>query len=123
VDCALFNNYGGIDMSDLEKKSKKELLDIIDQLRSKLGEMQGVEAKQDALEQTLGGFGFSIIQDQNDRFKVIEIGFDFNSKAARITEVKEVETQGYEYAMYEAKKLLIEKVMHKNNLNHLKKEN
>ena len=97
-------------MSDLEKKSKKELLDIIDQLRSKLGEMQGIEAKHEALEQKLDGFGFSIIQDKDDKFHVVELAFDFNSKAAKITNVKEVVTQGYEYAMYEAKKILIEKV-------------
>ena len=109
-------------MSDLEKKSKKELLDIIDQLRSKLGEMQGIEAKHEALEQKLDGFGFSVIQDKDDKFHVVELAFDFNSKAAKITNVKEVVTQGYEYAMYEAKKILIEKVMNKSNLNHLKKE-
>lgn len=108
-------------MSDLEKKSKKELLDIIDQLRSKLGEMQGIEAKHEALEQSLDGFGFSVIQDKNDKFHVVELAFDINSKAAKITDIKEVVTQGYEYAMYEAKKILIERVMHKNNLNHLKK--
>jgi hypothetical protein len=110
-------------MSDLEKKSKKELLDIIDQLRSKLGEMQGVEAKQEALENSLDGFAFSVIQDKSDRFQIVELEFDFNSKAARIANVREVVTQGYEYAMYEAKKILIEKVMNKSNLNHLKKEN
>jgi hypothetical protein len=109
-------------MLDLEKKSKKELLDIIDQLRSKLGEMQGVEAKHEALEQGLDGFGFSVVQDSSDRFQIVELGFDFSSKAAKITNVREVVSQGYEYAMYEAKKILIEKVMNKNNLNHLKKE-
>ena len=109
-------------MSDLEKKSKKELLDIIDQLREKLGEMQGVEAKHEALEQSLDGFAFSVIQDKNDKFQVVELGFDFDSKAAKIVNVREVMTQGYEYAMYEAKKILIEKVMNKDNLNHLKKE-
>lgn len=110
-------------MSDLEKKSKKELLDIIDQLKEKLGEMQGIEAKHEALEQKLDGFGFSVIQDVDAKFKVVNLAFDFNSKAAKITDVKEVMTQGYEYALYEAKKILIEKVMNKNNLNHLNKEN
>ena len=76
---------GGIDMSDLEKKSKKELLDIIDQLREKLGNMQGVEAKQEALEQSLPGVGFSVLQDRDDTFKLVEISFDFDSKAAKVT--------------------------------------
>jgi hypothetical protein len=109
-------------MSDLEKKSKKELLDIIDQLRGKLGEMQGVEAKQEAMECSLEGVGFSVIQDRDNTFKILEIAFDFDSKAATISKVTEVTTNGYEYALYEAKKFLIERVMNKDNLNHLKEK-
>jgi hypothetical protein len=109
-------------MSDLEKKSKKELLDIIDQLREKLGGMKQVEAKQDALEQSLPGIGFSVIQDRDGKFKLIEISFDFDSKAAIIGKVVETNSNGYEYALYEAKKFLIDRVMNKNNLNHLKGE-
>jgi hypothetical protein len=109
-------------MTDLEKKSKKELVDIILQLKTKLGEMQGVEAKQDALEQSLPGIGFSVIQDRDDRFKLLEIAFDFDSKAAIIGKVVETNSNGYEYALYEAKKFLIDRVMNKNNLNHLKGE-
>lgn len=109
-------------MSDLEKKSKKELLDIIDQLREKLGDMKQVEAKQDALEQSLPGIGFSVIQDRDGKFKLIEISFDFDSKAAIIGKVVETNSNGYEYALYEAKKFLIDRVMNKNNLNHLKGE-
>lgn len=106
-------------MSDLEKKSKKELLDIIDQLRSKLGEMQGVEAKQEALEQSLPGVGFSVVQDRGGAFNIVQLSFDFDSGAAKISKVVPVETRGYEYALYEAKKFLIERIMNKDNLNHL----
>jgi hypothetical protein len=109
-------------MSDLEKKSKKELLDIIDQLREKLGNMQGVEAKQEALEQSLPGIGFSVLQDRDDTFKLVEISFDFDSKAAKVAKVIDVVTSGYEYALYDAKKFLIERVMHKSNINHLKEK-
>jgi len=109
-------------MSDLEKKSKKELLDIIDQLRLKLGDMQVIESKQEALESKLDGIGFSVVQDRDNKFKLLKIKFDFDSKAAKIDDVVEV-TSGYDYALYEAKKFLIEKVMNKDNLNHLKGEN
>lgn len=107
-------------MSDLEKKSKKELLDIIDQLRSKLGEVREVEAKQDALESNLLGTGFSVIRDRDGIFKLIEIRFDFDSKAATITNVRELATNGYDYALYDAKKFLIERIMSVDNINHLK---
>jgi hypothetical protein len=109
-------------VSDLEKKSKKELLDIIEQLREKLGNMKEVEAKQGALEQNLPGIGFSVVQDRDGKFKLVEISFDFDSKAATITSVVETNSNGYEYALYEAKKFLIDRVMNKNNLNHLKGE-
>ena len=108
-------------MSDLEKKSKKELLDIIDQLRSKLGEMQGVEAKQESLESSLPGIGFSIVQSEG-KFQLVEIKFDFASKAARIEKVEEIYPSNYEFAMFQAKKFLIDTVMNKENLNHLQEE-
>lgn len=109
-------------MSDLEKKSKKELLDIIDQLRDKLGNMQGVEAKQEALEQSLAGTGFSIIQDSDEKFKLVEIKFDFASKAARIESVEEIYPSNYEFALFQAKKFLVDRIMSKENLNHLKEK-
>ncbi len=109
-------------MSDLEKKSKKELLDIIDQLRTKLSDMQEVEAVQESLESEMEGVGFSVIQDRDGIFKLLEISFDFDSKAAKIVDVKNANSNGYEYALYDAKKFLIERVMTKSNLNHLKEK-
>ena len=109
-------------MSDLEKKSKKELLDIIDQLREKLENVQGVEQKQVALESKLKGLGFSIVQDLDDTFKLVKIGFDFNTKAARIEDVIEMYPSNYEYSLFEAKKFLVQEIMSSNNLNHLRKE-
>lgn len=108
-------------MSDLEKKSKKELLDIIDQLRAKLGEMQGVEAKQESLESKLPGTGFSVVQ-AGGKFQLVEIKFDFGSKAARVESVEEIYPSNYEFALFQAKKFLIDRVMNKENLNHLQEE-
>jgi len=109
-------------VTDLEKKSKKELLDIIDQLRSKLSEMQGVEAKHEALETSLGGKGFSIIQDENDKFQLVHLSFDTATKAGRIEKLEEIHPSNYEFAMFQAKKYLIDAVMTKENLNHLKEK-
>ena len=109
-------------MTDLEKQSKKELVEMVVQLRQKLLDLQGVEAKQVAVEKEMPGVGFSVVQDVDDRFKIVEIAFDFNSKAAIIKNVSETTTNGYEYALYEAKKFLVEHVMNKDNLNHLKEK-
>lgn len=109
-------------MTDLEKKSKKELVDIIYQLKSKLGDMQGVEAKYEAMEEHLPGIGFSIVQDSNEKFNLVEIKFDFNSKAARIEKVEEIYPSNYEFALFQAKKYLLDRIMTKENLNHLKEK-
>ena len=109
-------------MTDLEKKSKKELLDIIQQLRDKLSDMQVIEEKQDALETNLSGLGFSIIQDNNEKFKLLEISFDFDTKAAKITKVEDIYPSNYEFSLFQAKKFLIDRIMDKVNLNHLKEK-
>jgi hypothetical protein len=109
-------------MRDLEKKSKKELIDIVDQLMAKLSQMQNVEAKQNALEQTLDGTAVSIVVDRDDKFQLVELEFDFDSKAGRIKSVEQVYPSNYEFALFQAKKFLVDKVMNKQNLNHLKEK-
>lgn len=109
-------------MTDLEKKSKKELLDIIDQLRNKLEEMQNVEAKQDALESDLKGKAFSIIQDLDSKFKLVEIMFDVNTKIGKINNVLDIFPSNYEFALFQGKKYLVDNIMSSNNLNHLKEK-
>lgn len=107
---------------DLESKTKKELLDIIDQLRGKLEEMQQVEAKQESLESQLGGKAFSIIQDVQDKFKLVEISFDMDTKVGKITKVEEIFPSNYEFALFQGKKFLVDNIMSKQNLNHLKEK-
>lgn len=107
---------------DLESKSKKELVAIIEQLQEKLVEMQGVEAKQEAQESTLSGKGFSVIQELDDQFSIVEISFDIATKVGKIENVKPIHSKSYELALYEAKKYLVEKVMDKKNLSHLKEK-
>lgn len=107
---------------DLETKTKKELVAIIDQLQEKLVEMQGVEAKQEASESTLSGKGFSMIQELDDSFSIVEISFDIATKVGKIESVKPIYSKSYELALYEAKKYLVENVMNKKNLSHLKEK-
>lgn len=109
-------------MTDLEKRSKKELLDIIDQLRDKIKELEGVEVVQDALASKMNGLGLSVVQNADGKFQLVEIAFDFNSKAAKIDKINEIYPSNYEFSLFEAKKFLIEKIMSKDNLNHLKEE-
>jgi len=109
-------------MTDLEKRSKKELLDIIEQLRDKIQTLQQVEVVQDALGSKMNGLGFSVIQDPSGSFKLLEILFDFKSKTAKIDKVNDIHPSNYEFALFQAKKFLVESIMNKDNLNHLKEE-
>lgn len=107
---------------DLESKSKKELVSIIEQLKEKLVEMQGVEAKQEAQESQLNGKAFSIIQELDDSFSIVDISFDIETKVGKIENVKPIHSKSYELALYEAKKYLVENIMTKQNLSHLKEK-
>lgn len=107
---------------DLEGKPKKELVEIILQQQQKLVELQGVEAKQEASEAELSGRGFSVIQDLNEKFQLVEISFDITTGVGKIASMKEIHPSNYEFALFEAKKYLVEKVMNKENLNHLKEK-
>lgn len=107
---------------DLQSKTKAELVDIIEQMQAKLVEMQGVEAKQEASESVLPGRGFSIIQDLSDGFSIVEISFDIATKVGKIDNVKPIHSKSYDLALYEAKKYLVENVMNKQNLGHLKEK-
>jgi hypothetical protein len=107
---------------DLENKTKKELVEIIHQLTQKLSEMQGVEAKQEASESLLPGKGFSVVQNLDNSFGIVEISFDIATKVGKIDSVKPLHSNSYDVALYEAKRYLVENIMAKKNLNHLKEK-
>ncbi len=107
---------------DLENKNKKELVTIIEQLQEKLVEMQGVEAKQEASESKLSGKGFSVVQELDDSFSIVEISFDIATKVGKIENIKPIHSKSYELALYESKKYLVENVMNEKNLSHLKEK-
>jgi hypothetical protein len=107
---------------DLESKNKKELVSIIEQLQAKLVEMQGVEAKQEASESNLPGFGFSVVRNAEGTYQLVEIAFDSASKAAKVEKIEDLSTKDYAIAAHRAKMTLFDKVLHANNLDHLRKE-
>jgi hypothetical protein len=107
---------------DLENKTKKELIEIISQLKEKLVDMQGVEAKQEASESVMAGKGFSIIKDLEGKMRLLDISFDFDTKVAKIAKETVFPANTFEYAMFQAKKHLVEVIMTSENINHLKEK-
>jgi hypothetical protein len=107
---------------DLESKSKKELVAIIEQFQQKLSEMQGVEAKQEASESNLQGYSFSIVRTLENDYKLVKIAFDFATKAAKVEEIEDLGTKDYAMAAHRAKVELFDKVLNIKNVDHLKEK-
>jgi hypothetical protein len=107
---------------DLESKSKKELVAIIEQFQSKLSEMQGVEAKQEASETGLDGYSFSIFRTLENDYKLAKIAFDAATKAAKVVEIEDLGTKDYALAAHRAKMELFDKVLNMKNIDHLKEK-
>jgi hypothetical protein len=107
---------------DLESKSKKELVAIIEQFQQKLSEMQGVEAKQEAQEIGLNGYSFSIFRTLENDYKLAKIAFDVTTKAAKVEEIEDLGTKDYALAAHRAKMELFDKVLNMKNIDHLKEK-
>lgn len=108
---------------DLESKNKKELVLIIEQLSNKLKELQGVEAKQDASENCLPGYAFSIFRTAENDYKVAKIAYCSETKAAKVEEIEDLGTKDYAIAAHRGKMELFDKVLNTSNIDHLKKGN
>ncbi len=108
-------------MSELESKNKKELVAIIQQMSEKLKELKPAEAKLESLESDLPGTAFSVFQKNDRTFHIAEVGYNSETGAAKVLNIKDLDTKTYETAMYLTKKYLVETIMKPEQLNHLKK--
>ena len=108
-------------MSDLSAKSKKELIELIDQLKGKLSEMREVEKKVVTDESHLPGYAFSIFQNSDDSFHQVFISYNAEKLVAKVEKVVSLETKNYQNVMLHAKKELVEKIMNKDQINHKQK--
>jgi hypothetical protein len=109
-------------MKDLETKNKKELVAIITQLQEKLVELQAVENKQVASESNLPGYAFSIVRSKEDFYHLVEIGFNFYSKAAKVDKITNLSTKDYADAAHRARMTLFDIVLNSKNTDHLKEK-
>ncbi len=106
--------------SNLESKTKKELVEIIDQLSNKLKEMTSTEEKIVSLEEDLPGVGFSIVRgfSKERAFSLVKLSYNCLTKAAKVTEVKELDTNDFAVALYKAKEYLVNHVLVDSQLAH-----
>ena len=107
-------------MSDLLLKSKKDLVEIIEQLKIKLSEMKEVEQKAISNEESLPGQAFSIFQDDNDQFHMAKISYNADKLVAKIEKIENLDTKNLQLANYYATKELAEKIMSNEQITHNK---
>ena len=107
-------------MSDLLQKSKKELVEIIDQMVNKLSVVKEAEKKMDLSSSDLKGVGMSVFKDNNDRFHLVELSFDVETGSATVKSKKSLDTGDYDIALYNSKKFLVEAIFNREQLNHNK---
>lgn len=107
-------------MSELLKKSKAELVEIISQMSGKLIQVKGAEKKMDLEETDLKGVGMSIFKDEKDRFHLVKLSYDVETGKAVVSETISLDTADYDIALYNSKKCLVEKIFDKSQLNHNK---
>lgn len=107
-------------MSDLLSKSKKELVEIIQQMSGKLIQVKDAEKKMDLEESDLRGVGMSVYKDSSDRFHLVELNYDVETGKATVKSKKALDTADYDIALYNSKKFLVQAIFDRNHLNHNK---
>lgn len=104
-------------MSDLINKSKKELVEIIEQMKEKLQEVQQLEKELAPKESDLIGKALSFYKDSDGQYQKVVINYNPESLVARIDNIQLLKTKDDQVAMYLAKKHLVEDIM---NLSQIK---
>ena len=106
---------------NLESKTKKELIEIIRQLKDKLIEVKDVEKQVTASKDSLTGKGMSLSFDDNKGYQLVLLGYSLNDNAANINEIVDIGTKDMDVAIFHAKKYLAEKIWNKEQMTILSK--
>lgn len=96
-----------------EQYTKKELAEIIRELKEKLGEMKDVEQQVMATSEELKTPAIGVHRDAKGKYHLIEIGYDLEKNAAAIVTSTPLDTGDYAIASYKAKQFLIDKILNK----------
>jgi len=110
-------------MNDLESKTKKQLIEIIQTLSEKLKEVQSLEKQLVPKEEDLKGLALSIYEDSSGKFHKVMLKYDLVNGGCKIDKVTSLSTGDYQVAMYQAKKELVESIMNKKQTKVFKGEN
>lgn len=92
-------------MSDL--RTKKELLEVVQELSAKLKEMKGTEKQLNISAAELSSPALGLHKDASGKYHIVELKYDFESKAAVITGTEALDSTDPSIASFKLKKRII----------------
>ena len=97
-------------MGDL---TKKELEEIIKELRAKLKEFKTLEQSSKATAEELSQLGISVVKGSDGKYSLVELKFDLEKNVAVVGKVTALDTHDFSIATYKANQFLAEKILRK----------
>jgi predicted methyltransferase MtxX (methanogen marker protein 4) len=94
----------------LEVKTKAQLIEIIESMSQKLDMVKDEAKRIEGIDADLPSIGFSIIKDDKDKYQMVHLSFDVESKNAKVESIENLDTTDYDIALFKSKKFLVEKL-------------
>ena len=94
----------------LKVKSKDQLIEIIESMSQKLTMVEEQAKRLESMDAKLPSVGFSIVKDDKDKYQMVHLSFDIESKNAKVESLENLDTTDYDIALFKAKKFLVEKL-------------
>lgn len=97
----------------LEQRPKKELVEIIQELKEKLKEMKPVEKQLTAQLDELHQPAIGLHKDESGKYHLVHIKYDLEKNAAGIEKIEDLNTHDMALALFNTNKVVAEKIMRK----------
>jgi len=100
---------------EYEKYTKRELAELIRQMKEKLTEVKGVEKQLNASNAELTSPGVGLYKDTAGKFFIVELKYDVESKAGTVSGLIDLHSRDPSIASFKLKEYVIENVYRKTN--------
>jgi hypothetical protein len=97
----------------LEQRSKKELVEIIHELKEKLKEVKGVEAQATATVEELKQYGVGLYKNNKGQYFLVKLRYDQVTKAAVVEALVDLHSTDPAIATFKLKEYAVETIMRK----------
>jgi hypothetical protein len=98
---------------EYERYTKKELAELIRQLKEKLTEVKGVEKQLNASHADLTSPAIGLHKDKDGKFFLVELKFEVESKAGTVSNLIALDSTDPSIASFKLKQYVIENIFRK----------